>query len=65
MMGPVSFFFFLPGKRGFVDNVDCCEAEGPSSASILKGELVGWTWLEALKDVAGVTGRLENSGMVG
>jgi len=65
MMGPVSFFFFLTGVRGLEDFVDCCDAEGASSIYCLKGEVIGWTWLEALKEVAGVTGRPEYSGMVG
>ena len=65
MMGPVSFFFFLTGVLGLDNFVDCCEAGGASSTSILNGELVGLIWLEALNDVAGVMGKLEHSGMVG
>jgi hypothetical protein len=62
MISPVSFFF-LAGVRGFEDPVDCCEAGGTLPISCLEGELVGCIWLEALKEVAGVTGKLGYSGI--
>ncbi len=64
MMRPVSFFFLIE-VRGLEDEIDCCEVGATSSISYLRGELVGWIWLDALNEVAGVLGKLRFSGIGG
>jgi len=50
-MRPVSLFF-LVGIRD-KERVDCRESTDTSSIGFLRGELVGWIWLDALNDVRG------------
>jgi hypothetical protein len=49
MIGPVSFFF--DRVRGEVTG--CWEAKAGNLICGLSGELVGWIWLDALKEVDG------------